>query len=203
MKLLIKTEVKTWGEKGFAAEFNNNNYARASFPHLWEKTVALGYESSEPKYKITLLIPKGSDIDKTIRKSMAEAARLKWGKNFDSSWKKLTAGAPDYGSNKALCYRDGDLDDNEASAGHMKLIASTSTAPLVIGPTRQPLEKGSVYGGCYVNAQISLYIGNTLNIAAILHGVQFVANGEPLGGGVSAKPDDFPEIEDNNDPFDK
>ena len=89
-------------------------------------------------------------------------------------------------------------------AGCMSIKASTKRRPIVINRDKSPIteDDGIIYPGCYVNAIIEVWAQNNAwgkRVNANLLGVQFVADGEPFGSGVSASADDFDVVESDDD----
>lgn len=151
-------------------------------------------EGEEPKYSVSILIPKTdtTTIDK-INKAI-EAAKVagmaKIGKNG-----KIPAGIK-------LPLRDGDTEreDNPEYAGHYFLNASSLRQPGIIGKDRQAiLDSDEFYSGCYGRASINFYAFNAngnKGIAVGLNNLQKLKDGERLAGGASAEEDfadDFDE----------
>ena len=65
-------------------------------------------------------------------------------------------------------------------------------------------DRSVIYSGCYAKCKVSFYTYNqkgNKGIACSLHGVQKVADGEPLGGNVTTV-DDFKTDEDYEDDAD-
>jgi hypothetical protein len=190
----VETVVTGRDPAGKAVSFKDDTYAVASFVSLDKKTSVPGYDS-EPKYKMDFLIKKGTKQDLAIREAIKDILRKSHGQDAGQQFKKLTGGAPDWGSSNALPYRDGDLTKYNNHQGHMVLIAKTTAAPTVWNGRREQLQPKEIYDGCYVNAKITFMATKTGGVSAILNGVQFVAHGTPVTGGQPATADDFPELE--------
>lgn len=151
---------------------------------------------SEPKYGISLIIPKDNQeqIDK-INKAIKDAVELgiseKWGGKRPPNLKSPL--------------RDGDTDrpDDAAYANSYFVNATSSNAPGVVDRHRQPItDPQAVYSGCYVRASITFYpynAGGNRGIACGLNNVQFWEDGESLGGRVSAEKDFNDGNDDEND----
>ena len=163
---------------------------RLSFAHIWEKHAA--FEGQEPKYSVSLIIPKTDTVtlDK-IRKAI-EAAKTE-------GVTKLGGKIP---PNLKTPLRDGDIDrpDDEAYAGCYFLNASSNSKPAVVDKQVQPiLDPEEVVSGDYANVSINFYAYNAngnKGIAAGLGNVQFLEKGEALSGKSSAS-DDFEAIADD------
>lgn len=164
---------------------------RLSYFHGWEPVSING---GTEKYSVSVLIPK-SDTE-TIAK------------NRKSHWRTIEEGVAKFGGkkpNKAaikLPLRDGDIErDDEAYKGHYFINANSTTAPQIVDQAVQPiLERSQVYSGCYARVSINFYAFNSngnKGVATGLGNIQFVRDGEPLGGKTSAS-DDFETLADDD-----
>ena len=140
-----------------------------------------------------------TEIDPTeIRKLEAEAAILaekEWGKTI-TNFSQLAQYCIHDGAEKAQY--DG------FSEGEKYLSANNTIKPTVVDKARRPITKASgiVYAGCYVMLYGTLWTQNNNNGKGInfsLAGVQFVADGEPFGGGKVLEPDEFDQYDDLDD----
>lgn len=151
--------------------------ARLSFPSIFKRSM---YEGKEGKYEATLLIPKDNEqVVKMLK------GKIK-GKMDENKVKKI--------SSERICLKDGDDiydekgDKYEAYKGHYSLKASNNSQPKVVDRRMNDVSEDDnvIYGGCYVNAIISLWYQNNAygkRINANLLAVQFVEDGEPFGSG--------------------
>lgn len=104
-----------------------------------------------------------------------------------------------------ICLKDGDQSGKEYLEGLYSIKASNKLLPTYIDKKRLPVTEDDdiFYAGCYVNVQLTLWYqdnGFGQKINANLLGVQFVAHGEPFGGGGEVSvADDFEEYEDDDD----
>lgn len=151
---------------------------RLSYPHLF--TPRAINDQGDPKYSATLLIPK-SDTATVARVQAAIDAAVQDG--VDPSRSKYPP------------LRDGDTPKDDGSArgdefaGHWFISAKApgnKPRPSVVDANVQPvMDESEIYAGCYVNMFVEFYAyensGNK-GIAASLRGVQFVRDGERLGG---------------------
>lgn len=165
---------------------------RFSYVHVFEPYAA--NDGQEPKYSISLLIPK-SDKE-TLRKIKAaiEAAKQagisKWGGKIPANLK--------------LPLRDGDEErpDQPEYAGHYFINANSKTKPGVVDKHLNPiLDSTEVYSGCYGRASINFYAFNTAGnkgIACGLNNLQKLADGDYLGGRSRAE-DDFDAVYDDEE----
>jgi len=158
--------------------------ARLAFPSLWRKASFNGAEGD--KYEATLLIPKSDK--KTYNAIVSEIKRLQ-----DEAGIKIPK--------DKWCIRDGDEYDYDGYAGHWAIKASNRVRPTIIDRDKSPLteDDGVIYGGCYVNAIIQLWLQNNeygKRINANLLGVQFAKDGEPFSAGVTVSEDEFDEFDE-------
>ncbi|WP_069648962.1 DUF2815 family protein [Caloranaerobacter ferrireducens] len=163
---------------------------RFSYVNVWEPKSVNG---SDPKYSVSLIIPK-SDKE-TIRKIKAaiEAAKKE-------GLSKLGGRIP---ANLKTPLRDGDLDrpDDEAYRNSYFVNANSTTKPGIVDKNVQPiLDQTEFYSGCYGRASIVFYAYNAngnKGIACGLQNLQKLEDGEPLGG-KSRPEDDFGLFEDED-----
>ena len=166
---------------------------RISYAHLFEPTSVNG---SDPKYGASLIIPKKDAKTITAIKNAIEQAKKdsvgKWGGKVPPNLKTPL--------------RDGDTDrpDDEAYADSYFLNANSRQAPQVVDRKVQPIiDQSEVSSGCYCNVSVTFYGYNSngnRGIAAGLGNVQFVRDGEALGGRTKAS-DDFEAMADEDEDF--
>lgn len=164
---------------------------RISYAHLFEPTSVNG---SDPKYGASLIVSKKDTKTIAAIKAAIEQAKKdsagKWGGKIPATLK--------------VPLRDGDTDrpDDEAYAGCFFLNANSRQAPQVVDRKVQPiLDQNEVYSGCYCNVSVTFYGYNSngnRGIAAGLGNVQFVKDGEALGGRSKAS-DDFESMDEDDD----
>lgn len=166
---------------------------RLSYAHLFE---AHAIEGNDPKYSVSIIIPKTDKDTLTAIKEAVEQVKkdgaAKWGGKVPPNLKTPL--------------RDGDAErpDDEAYKNCYFLNASSKNKPGVVDQNVQPvLDATEVYSGCYGRLTINFYAfsasGNK-GVAAGLGNVQKLAEGEPLGGFTSAT-SDFESVEDGSDDF--
>ncbi len=159
---------------------------RASFVYIFQPSIP--QNGGDPKYSITLLIPKGdaatlNSIYAEMEKAKQEGVQ-KFGGSippmcrmpiYDGDGVRPTSGEP-FG---------------EECRGHMVMTASAKLQPSVVGLDMQNiLNPADVYSGCYVRANINFFAYNTngnKGIGCGLNAVQKIADGEPLTARVSAE----------------
>ena len=138
---------------------------RLSYAHIFEPAADL---SGNIKYQATLLVPKSdTKTIKAVEDAIEEAKQL-----GDGDGTRPTDGEP-YG---------------EECHDHYIITAKANEnrPPLVVDKNLQRiLDQTAVYSGCYVRANINFYAYNSngnKGVACGLNGIQFVRDGEPLGG---------------------
>ena len=157
---------------------------------------------SEPKYSVSLIIPKDDTQQIEIIKQAIENAK----ERDKGKWNgKIPA-------NLKLPLRDGDLErpEDEAYANSYFINANSTRPPAVVGTeidraTGKAIRLGEdeVYSGCYARVSINFYGFNAAGnrgIACGLGNIQKIADGERLGGGSTAEEDfEFEEVDVNDD----
>lgn len=166
---------------------------RASYAHLLQ-AVAMNDGQGEPKFSVSLIIPKGdtdtlNKIKAAIEAAIALGIETKWGGKKPANLK--------------LPLRDGDTEreENEEYRGAHFVTASSKTKPGIVDRANQPiLDESEIYSGMYVRASINFYPFNSngsKGVACGLNHVQKVRDGEPLGGRGRAE-DDFEPLSDED-----
>ena len=152
---------------------------RFSYAHVFEP--AAMSEGQEPKYQVSLIIPK-SDLKTlgAIEKAI-EAAKVAGKAKLADKTGKIPA-------NIKIPLRDGDVDraDDEAYADSFFINASSNRKPGVVdAQLNEIIAPEEFYSGCYGRASINFYAFNAngnKGIAAGLQNLQKLAEGEPLAG---------------------
>lgn len=169
---------------------------RLIYPNLYETESFQGSDTG--KYSATFLIPAtDKEVLKTIQKEIQNLCKYNQGFNMEELKKK-----------ERLCIVKGeDTNKPETYKGYYRLKASYVNPPTVIDRNKNPIpeENNCFYSGCYVNASIDLWAvdsaPNPKRISANLYAVQFVDDGEKIGG-VPEVPaevtDDFDTIEETH-----
>ncbi|MDR3240212.1 MAG: DUF2815 family protein [Clostridiales bacterium] len=169
---------------------------RLSYAHIFEPSAR---EGQEPKYSVSLLIPK--DDKKTIGtiKKAIEAA--------------TQAGVTKFGgkipSNLRSPLRDGDEERDEYPEYHGQYFvnASAKTPPGIVDKKRQTItDSREVHSGDYALVSVNFYAYSTAGnkgIACGLNNIMKIKDGEWLGGRSKAEDDfadvDLAEFEDDDD----
>ena len=165
--------------------------ARFSYANIWEPK---GINGSEPKYSVSLIIPKSDK--KTIKEIEAaiEAAKIEGTAKFGG---KIPA-------NLKLPLRDGDAEraGDAAYANSYFLNANSKERPGVVDKAAKPiLDQDEVYSGCFGRASVVFYAFNSngnKGIACGLQNLQKLADGDALSGRVKAE-DEFSAFMDIED----
>lgn len=159
---------------------------RAAFAEVFKPRA---FEGGEPKYSVTMLFPKSTDLSalKTLAKAAIEAA---W-PNKEKRPKNLRTP-----------FRDGNTVSWDGFAGNYFCRATTRSQPNVVDRNRQPiLTPDGFYSGCYARASINAFTYNTAGNAGVAFGlqnVQFLRHGEPFTGR-SDPNEDFDDLPDDGD----
>jgi len=153
-------------------------------------------DNQQVKFSATVLFEKKSKQAKAIKALLEQVAKDKWGAQSTTILKQLFAG-------DKMCLHDGaikaDKDGYDDTLNYLN--ATSKSRPGLFNRTREPVTEadGVIYSGCYVNFIIELWAQDNQygkRINAELKGVQFVGDGERLGGASPASAEDFPELED-------
>lgn len=152
-----------------------------------------------PKYSVTLLIPKSDTATlNKIKEAMAEARE-----NF---CKRNGASALPVKPNHTLHDGDGVRDSGDPYGPECKgcyvITVSSRQKPVIVDSFRNPItDPGEVYSGCYGRAAINFYGYNAngkKGISAGLLSIQKLHDGEPFGtvGSADDFADDFKDEDD-------
>lgn len=169
---------------------------RLAFPDLRE---AVQFQGTGPfSYKATFLVTPGSDADKAILAAIEKAGKNKWADKAGP----IVNQAKSAGSGK-FCYVDGNTKAYDGFAGNMALSASRSKddgAPKILDRDLSdlPADSGKPYGGCQVNAKITVWAQDNQYgkaIRATLVAVQFVKDGDAFSGSGPANVDGMEALE--------
>ena len=166
------------------------NEVRFSYAHLWEPQAVNG---SEPKYSVSLIIPKS---DKGTVKAIKDAIEIAKKEGIGKFGGKLPA-------NLKLPLRDGDIErpDDEAYKDSYFVNCNSKGQPQIVDRKVNPIiDRNEFYSGCYGRASISIYaynVNGNRGIAASVNSVQKTRDGESLGGRSRAE-DDFTALEDDD-----
>lgn len=163
---------------------------RLSYVNIWEPQSING---SEPKYSVSLIIPKSDTVTLNKIKQAIEVAKQEAISKFGG---KIPA-------NLKLPLRDGDIDrpDDEAYQDSYFINCNSKQKPQVVDSQVQPiLDQTEVYSGCYGRVSVTFYGFNSngnRGVAAGLGNVQKLRDGEALGGRMRAE-DEFSTLSDDD-----
>ena len=156
---------------------------RFSYANVFEPKSING---SEPKYSVSLIIPKEDKVTIDKIKAAIEVAKKE-------GLSKLGGKIP---ANLKTPLRDGDIDrpDDPAYADSYFVNANSTIRPGIVDANLQPIiDSTEFYSGCFGRASIVFYAYNAngnKGIACGLQNLQKLEDGEPLGGRSRAE-DDF------------
>lgn len=161
---------------------------RFSYVTIFEPKVP--QSGGDPKYSLTLLIPKSDTA--TLEKIKAAIAEAR-----DNFCKRNGANALPVKPNHTLHDGDGVRDSGDPygpeCAGCWVITVSSKNKPVIVDNMKNLItDPGEVYSGCYGRAAINFYGYNTngkKGVSAGLLSVQKLHDGEPFGTVGSA--DDF------------
>jgi len=161
---------------------------RLSYANL--VTPRVNKQGDDPKYSVTLLIPKTDnatkmDIENSMKAAYEEGVNKKWG-----------GAHPQF---KTLIW-DGDglrqsgLPFGDECKGHWVITASTKNKPQVVGidNVNCELAPNDIYSGMYARVTINFFPYDTAGSKGVgcgLGNVMKTRDGEPLSGGASAASD--------------
>lgn len=164
------------------------NKVRFSYVSVFQPREALG--GGEPKYSITVLIPKTDTqtmqrINAAIQKAISDNLATTFG------------GVQPPAANTPVHDGDGLRQDGTPYGaeckGHWVINASTKMKPEVVDSSGQHImDQSEVYSGCYGRVSLRFYAYNKAGRKGVgcgLGNVQKLADGEPLGGKTTAAED--------------
>ena len=164
---------------------------RLSYEHLTQPYANVNNPGQEPRYSVTLLIPKQ---DVATKNDIDQSMMAAYEKGVVDLWK----GARPQLRN-ALIY-DGDGFRNDGSkfgpecAGHWVITAASKRKPQVvhISNVRAGLSPDDIYSGMYARVTINFYpfdVSGNRGVGCGLGNVMKTREGEPLAGGSTAESD--------------
>ena len=155
-------------------------------------------EGQDPKYNLQILMDKKHPQLKEVQKAIFEAAKEKFGDKIKGDKLPAWCKSP---------LRDGNerLEENEALTeydGMFFMNANSARKPQVLDRRKNEVieEDGIIYSGCYANLSLNFYgfeVSGNKGVAVGLNAVQFLRDGEPLGG-IGNAANDFDELEDED-----
>lgn len=157
---------------------------RLSYVNLFQPRAA--QQGQEPKYSVTILLPKS---DTATKQRIDAAIQAAYEKGVNEKW---SGARPPLKS--VIHDGDGVRPSGEPFGpeceGHWVFTASSKQKPEVVDLQLNPIiDQSAVYSGVYGRVNINFYPYNNSGnrgVAAGLGPVQIVRDGEPLGGRVTA-----------------
>ena len=163
---------------------------RFSYVTLFQPKPSMNDPKGEPKYSLTMLIPKTNIaalalIQQAISEAENAAVSAKWG-----NVKPPVVPAPLHDGDGVR--QDGTPFGTECKGCWvMTASANVDHAPFVVDQNVQPIiDPKKVYSGCWGNVSVSFFGYNAAGKKGIgcgLNGVQFIRDGEPLGSRITAE----------------
>lgn len=161
---------------------------RLSYANLITPRAAL--QGGEPKYSVTLLIPKTDaatlkDIEMSMNAAYEDGVSKKWGGAHPQMKTLLHDGDG---------LRQSGLPFGDECKGHYVITASTKNKPQVVGidNVNCELAPNDVYSGMYARVTLNFFPYDTAGSKGVgcgLGNVMKTRDGEPLAGGASAASD--------------
>lgn len=161
---------------------------RISYANL--VTPRASQQGGEPKYSVTLLIPKTdtatlNDIASSINLAYEDGVSRKWGGAHPQKKELLHDGDG---------LRPSGLPFGDECKGHYVLTASTKNKPQVVGidNINCELAPNDIYSGMYARVTLNFFPYDTSGSKGVgcgLGNVLKIRDGEPLAGGASAASD--------------
>lgn len=165
------------------------NDVRFSYCNLFQPKAPFNNPQGEPKYSVTVLVPKTNTAAKAvIDNAIAQAIDA----GVSSKWNGVRPPQP------AICVHDGDgprPSDGSAFGEECKgcwvFTASTKQPPFVVDEYVQNIiDPTKVYSGMWGNVNVTFFAYNNAGKKGIgcgLNGVQKIRDGETLGGQITAQ----------------
>lgn len=147
------------------------------------------------KFQGKIIVERDSEAAKIVKAAVEAEAKREWGEKWQDVLKAVQA------AGNIWVLRDGDLEERPEYKGKLTVNAKNKIRPLTLGAgpdgrSAVTEQDGKLYSGCYVNMILDVKAGSKpkKQVYAYLLAVQFVKDGERLGGGLTAAADDFAPI---------
>lgn len=159
---------------------------RVSYPHIF-KAQAMPGTNNPPKYSITMLFPKDTDLT-SLKAAMTNAKVARFGAD-SSKWPKVKSAVSDGDGEAGRSKKTND--PLEGYAGHWVVKASTNEDQkpgLVDESVKAIIEPAKFYAGCYARAYIFAYVwefpkgSGKFGMGFILDHVQKLRDGKSFAG---------------------
>lgn len=187
----------------FKAHYVNNvrtPVGVVTYPHL-EKPSAV-QEGQDPKYSCGLMVPKSdAKLLGEIAKAIAECGKESFGAGDKEAFAKKQLNWPIRDGDDML---DSEGEPREDTKGMYILTARSNKKPIVVGPDRSAFDVENVYAGGYARLNFSVGSYNTAGnrgVTFYLNAVQWMRDGERLGGGAPPVNDMFDDESDEADDY--
>lgn len=165
------------------------NDIRLSYCNLFQPKAPMNNPTGEPKYSVTLLIPK-------TNRAALEAIQTEMEKAIDAGVQNKWSGVRP--PQPAVPIHDGDgvrpsdgMPFGEECKGCFVMAASSKQAPFVVDRQVQPIiDPTQVYSGMWANVSITLFPyfnAGKKGVGCGLNGVQKIRDDTPLGSRVTAQ----------------
>ena len=168
---------------------------RASFAEgIWTASAPPG-TNGEPAYNMQVILPRDHPQVPQLIQLINEAAQKQWKEKAQQVLTVAQAAGK-------VFLRSGDEKPYEGYAGNLYISCRSKKAPKVLEGRRVVTrEESRIYSGCYVNLLIDVfpYTRGSNGVGASFKGVQFLRDGDPLGGGAPANAEDFADIDETVD----
>lgn len=158
---------------------------RASYVNIFQPRIP--ENGGDPKYSVTLLIPKTDMATLNAIFAEIERAKQEGAQKFNGSIPPMCK-TPIYDGDG---YRPSGEPFGEECRGHMVMTASSKNPVVIVGLNMQNIiNPAEIYSGCYIRASISFFAYNSngnKGIGCGLNAVQKIEDGEPLAMHISAE----------------
>lgn len=191
---MAKSESKKKEEISEGRRFTTCEF-RVSYPHLFKAHSVKG-STSEPKFSITMLIPKSSDLA-PLKAALTLAKKDYYGAK--DNW-------PDDLESPVQNGDDAKFEGKEGYAGHwvIKATSKQDQKPVVVDKSNSEiLDPAQIYPGCYAKAHIFSYRWEFMKkegIGFILDAVQKTRDGKSFSNKKTAEQMFAPLNDDDNAP---
>lgn len=165
---------------------------RASFPEgIWTPSAPPGTDA-KPAYNMQAILGRDHPQLKALMALIQDAATRQW----KDKAAMILAAANAAGK---VFLRDGNTKPYAGYAGNLYVSLRSKTPPQVLEGRRIVQRADSrIYSGCYVNVLFDVfpYTRGSNGIGAGFKGVQFLRDGEPLGGGAPTSVEDYGNVDE-------
>lgn len=141
-------------------------------------------EGGEPKYSVTLVFPKTTDLSK-LKAAAQAAAQNKWGDRY----KKMKLDSPFHNGNEERVNDDGEVDPVFKNSTF--LTARSTQQPGIVDENADAImDQSEFYSGCYCRASLYAFAydnSGKKGVSFLLNNIQKLADGEKLTNRLSAE----------------